>query len=170
MSPEMLDEFRQILLAERDKIVKSVEEGLKTDLPASADKMPDANDLASARYEQGFAMRLKGRERVLLNKVEQALRRLESGDYGYCDICDDEINPRRLRARPVTTLCIECKEEQEMGESRVRLYASSSNRNFSSRESSSTGTKGKSFADISNSSGDFSESFGAGETEESASA
>jgi DnaK suppressor protein len=58
-------------------------------------------------------LRLKGRERKLLKKIDQALEKIEGNTYGICEACGEEINIKRLKARPVTTMCIECKTEQE---------------------------------------------------------
>jgi DnaK suppressor protein len=64
----------------------------------------------------GFALRIRDREAKLIRKIREALGRLEQGPFGICEECGEEIPHRRLRARPVTTLCIECKEEQEAEE------------------------------------------------------
>ena len=70
-------------------------------------------DQASAEIDRNFMLRLKGRERKLLKKIDQALEKIEGGTYGICEACGEEINIKRLKARPVTTMCIECKTEQE---------------------------------------------------------
>jgi DnaK suppressor protein len=74
---------------------------------------PDLGDQATAETDRNFMLRLKGREQRLLNKIEEALERIDSGGYGICDSCGENIKIPRLEARPVTTLCIECKTEQE---------------------------------------------------------
>ncbi len=58
-------------------------------------------------------LKLKGRERKLLKKIDDAIEKIDNGTYGICETCGEEINIRRLEARPVTTMCIECKTEQE---------------------------------------------------------
>jgi DnaK suppressor protein len=70
-------------------------------------------DLASSEYLQSFTFRLRGREKVFLDKIERALRKIDEGTYGICEQCEEEIAPKRLEARPETTLCIRCKEDQE---------------------------------------------------------
>ncbi|MCA9562447.1 MAG: TraR/DksA C4-type zinc finger protein [Myxococcales bacterium] len=73
-------------------------------------------DLASSVYEQNLSLRLRGREQHLLSKINDALERMDNGEYGDCEECGESIGIARLRARPVTTLCINCKEEQERAE------------------------------------------------------
>jgi DnaK suppressor protein len=117
MDKTALDRFQEILLAERRKIIESAAETLKnSEIELSNDDMPDENDLASALYEQNLALRFRGREQRLLGKITKALRRLDEGEFGECEVCGDEISERRLEARPVTTMCIACKEEQERNE------------------------------------------------------
>jgi DnaK suppressor protein len=70
-------------------------------------------DLASSEYLQAFTFRLRGREKNLLDKIEKALERIDNGTFGICEECDEAIAVKRLEARPETTLCIRCKEEQE---------------------------------------------------------
>jgi DnaK suppressor protein len=74
---------------------------------------PDLGDQASAETDRNFMLRLKGREQRLLNKIEEAIERIDEGKYGICESCGEPIRTPRLEARPVTTLCIECKTEQE---------------------------------------------------------
>jgi DnaK suppressor protein len=72
--------------------------------------LPDVSDQASAEVDQGFSMRIRDRERKLLKKIDEALERMNTETYG---ICGGEIPYKRLKARPVTTFCIECKTAQE---------------------------------------------------------
>ena len=117
MNETSVDKFRELLLAERRKIMENAAETLKnSEIELSNDDMPDENDLASALYEQNLALRFRGREQRLLGKIAKALRRIEQGEFGECEVCGDEISERRLDARPVTTMCIACKEEQERNE------------------------------------------------------
>ena len=80
---------------------------------------PDQSDQATAEVDQNFALRLKEREQKLLKKIDGALDRMETNTYGICERCGQEIPYKRLKARPVTTLCIECKTLQEQ-EERIR--------------------------------------------------
>jgi len=107
-------DIRRALERQRAAILEEVEEVLtnRPDLEA----LPDVSDQASAEADQNFSMRIRDRERKLLKKIEEALARMSSGTYGICERCDGDIPYKRLKARPVTTLCIECKTLQEQEE------------------------------------------------------
>jgi DnaK suppressor protein len=77
---------------------------------------PDLSDQATAEVDQNFELRLKEREQKLLKKIDEALERMATNSYGICERCGNEIPVKRLKARPVTTLCIECKTLQEQEE------------------------------------------------------
>jgi len=77
---------------------------------------PDVSDQASAEVDQNFSMRIRERERKLLKKIDEALERMDAATYGTCERCGGDIPYKRLKARPVTTLCIECKTLQEQEE------------------------------------------------------
>ncbi len=81
---------------------------------------PDPTDQASAETDLNFDLRIKDRERRLIKKINQALERIKAGEFGICESCGGDISIKRLQARPVTTLCIECKTAQEQ-EERTRL-------------------------------------------------
>lgn len=117
---EKREHFRQLLHKEKAKLLKNAQRTLTEDMTLDPDDLPDEMDLATADYHQGLAFRLRGRERMLLEKVEQALERIENDDYWWCDNCGAWIGFNRLSARPVTTLCIVCKSQQEH---RERAYA-----------------------------------------------
>ena len=74
---------------------------------------PDLSDQATAEVDSNFELRLKEREQKLLKKIDEALDRIATNTYGICERCGEEIPYKRLKARPVTTLCIECKTQQE---------------------------------------------------------
>jgi DnaK suppressor protein len=77
------------------------------------EEIPDPNDRATVEQERNWELRLRDRDRRLISKVKEALARLESGTFGTCTACGKAISPARLRARPVTDLCIGCKTEAE---------------------------------------------------------
>jgi DnaK suppressor protein len=113
MSKQELDRFRTQLEQKRDEIVARAEQTLRQDMTLDADDLPDEMDLASSEYLQAFTFRLRGREKNLLDKIQKALERIDSGTFGICEECAEPISLKRLEARPETTLCIRCKEEQE---------------------------------------------------------
>ena len=73
-------------------------------------------DRATAESDRAFTLRLRDRERKLIKKIQQALTRIEEGEFGVCVECGEEIGTARLKARPMTTLCINCKSKQEEDE------------------------------------------------------
>jgi len=77
---------------------------------------PDPTDQASMETDRNFDLRIKDRERRLIKKIDQAMERIKEGEFGECDSCGGDISVKRLHARPVTTLCIECKTAQEQEE------------------------------------------------------
>jgi DnaK suppressor protein len=113
MSKQELDTFRDRLVQKRDEIVARAEQTLRQDMTLDADDLPDEMDLASSEYLQAFTFRLRGREKNLLDKIQKALDRIDNGTFGVCEECSEPISIKRLEARPETTLCIRCKEEQE---------------------------------------------------------
>ena len=80
--------------------------------------LPDVNDQASAESERNFEIRIKDRERKLIGKVQESLKKVAEGTYGICESCGDAIGSKRLMARPVTNLCINCKSQMEDNERR----------------------------------------------------
>jgi DnaK suppressor protein len=113
VNKQQLKRFKTLLVEKRDEIVKKAKQTLEEDMTLDANDLPDEMDLASSEYLQSFTFRLRGREKVFLDKIERALRKIEEGSFGTCEECGEEITVKRLEARPETTLCIRCKEDQE---------------------------------------------------------
>ncbi len=113
MNKAQLKKFKQLLTEKRDEIIKKAKQTLEEDMALDANDLPDEMDLASSEYLQSFTFRLRGREKVFLDKIEKALAKIEDGSFGTCEECGEEISVKRLEARPETTLCIRCKEDQE---------------------------------------------------------
>jgi len=115
MNPDDLRELREALLARRAELL---EEAGRTahGMGDEVESFPDPTDRGSHEGERNLVLRIRDRERKLLSKVEEALERIEDGIYGLCEECGLEIGVGRLRARPVTTLCIECKAIEEAKE------------------------------------------------------
>jgi DnaK suppressor protein len=107
--------FKRLLSQRLDELLTEPNEiaGSKT---AFRDHAPDPLDRASMESDTSFAFNIKGRESILIRKIEDALTRLENGTFGICDECGEEISEARLQARLVATLCIKCKEKQEAEE------------------------------------------------------
>ncbi len=115
MEQEVLDNFTKILEEKRDTILRDAERTL-AELNEQGGNIPDPNDRASAESGRSFELRIRQRERKLLAKIESALQRIADGEFGECESCGEIIGLKRLEARPVTTLCIECKTAQESKE------------------------------------------------------
>lgn len=120
MRPEDFEEFRELLTAEKKRLIRKAAHTIENEIELSKDDMADEADLASALTDQNLSLRLRGRERALIEKIDLALARINDGEFGECVVCGEEITLKRLRARPVTTMCIGCKEDQER---RERLYS-----------------------------------------------
>jgi DnaK suppressor protein len=86
------------------------------------ESFPDPTDRASLEGNRNLTLRIRDRERKLITKIDEALGRIDDGTYGVCEECGGLIGVERLKARPVTTLCIQCKSEQE-AEERRRKFA-----------------------------------------------
>lgn len=114
-----LAEIRQDLEAQRKTLLSDAGAIIGQGLNYGAENLPDLGDQASAVTDQNFMLRLKEREQRLLKKIDEALDRMANGTFGVCESCGGDISMKRLKARPVTTLCIECKTKQEEDE-RVR--------------------------------------------------
>jgi DnaK suppressor protein len=113
MKKTELKRFRKILEEKRDTVVRRARETMDQDMTLDASELPDEMDLASSEYMQSFTFRLRGRERHFLQKIEKALKKLDEGEFGICEDCEEPISIKRLEARPETELCIRCKEDQE---------------------------------------------------------
>jgi DnaK suppressor protein len=116
MNKVQLKKFKTLLTEKRDEIIKKAKQTLEEDMTLDSNDLPDEMDLASSEYLQSFTFRLRGREKVFLDKIEKALRKIEDGSFGTCEECGEEISIKRLEARPETNLCIRCKEDQERHE------------------------------------------------------
>ena len=113
MNKKELKELREILDNMKKEIMIQAEQTRQQGLGLDVNDLPDEVDLASSETDQSLNLHLRDRERILMKKVDQALERMEQGEYGKCTTCGEDIGFKRLKARPVTDLCIRCKEEQE---------------------------------------------------------
>jgi DnaK suppressor protein len=105
------ESMRRKLVVLKEELLSEAETAMSA-LPEQT-VFPDLGDQASAETDRNFMLRLRGREQRLLNKIEDAIERIDGGSYGECDSCGENIKFARLLARPVAILCIECKMEQE---------------------------------------------------------
>ena len=120
MEAKTLAKYRKLLLDEKQRILNNSKNALQNELSLSPDDLPDETDLAASEVNQNLIFKLRDRERQLLSKIDEAMARIEDGTFGTCADCEENIEIRRLEARPVSTLCIACKERQEHKE---KIYA-----------------------------------------------
>jgi DnaK suppressor protein len=115
MNKKDLKEIKKLLEAQ---LLELQEDADKTVSEMADEKanFPDPTDRASLESDRNFELRIRDRERKLIGKIREALERIEEGEYGLCESCEEEIGVARLKARPVTTMCIDCKTEQERQE------------------------------------------------------
>lgn len=115
MNKEKIEYFRSILHEEMKSLLGEADKTV-TEMNSDAANFPDPTDRATQESDRNFELRIRDRERKLMNKVKEALERLDKGEFGICEECGEEISEARLKARPVTTLCIDCKMEAEKRE------------------------------------------------------
>ena len=116
MLTEKKKRYFQNLLSQRLKELLADVNSTVNDMMDLNTSFPDPSDRATAESEKAFTLNIRNRDRRLIEKIEESLQRIENGTYGICDECEEEISEMRLKARPVTTLCIECKRREEVEE------------------------------------------------------
>jgi DnaK suppressor protein len=119
MNQNQREYFRHKLISWRDEILRGSNETLRQ-LKEEESRVADMTDWASVETERNFQLRARDRERKLLSKIDEALRRIEEGTYGFCEETQEPIGLRRLEARPIATLSIEAQERHERREKTYR--------------------------------------------------
>ena len=118
MNKKQQEHFRAALNAWKkeleDEITRTVQQ--MRDVPENP---PDPNDRASQETDMSLELRSRDRERKLIKKIDEAIERIDTGDYGYCEVCGVEIGVERLEARPTAELCIDCKTLDEIREKQM---------------------------------------------------
>ncbi|NWF57584.1 MAG: RNA polymerase-binding protein DksA [Syntrophaceae bacterium] len=123
MEKDRLEYFRE-LLNERLKTLLEEAEKTVTGMTNTRDSFADPTDRANLETDRNFLLRIRDRERKLIVKIKEALARIDDGTFGTCEDCGEDISEERLKARPVTTLCIDCKtkaEEEEKEKKKASL-------------------------------------------------
>jgi DnaK suppressor protein len=111
------EQLRQLLLADRERLIRRAHEAIDFSMDRDRDRVGrDSMDESVEEEMYGTVLRLHDREKFLLGKIDEALKRIGDGSIDKCEDCDEPIGFPRLHARPVTTLCISCKEEREQSE------------------------------------------------------
>jgi DnaK suppressor protein len=122
VTEDTLQEIREDLEARRAELINKSR--LTQNEIREADQHTGGRDsLDESTDEQGRSKQLRfaDRDRNLITKINSALDRIKEDEYGYCESCEEDINDKRLRARPMTTMCIDCKEDQEHEEARTKI-------------------------------------------------
>jgi DnaK suppressor protein len=115
MDKATVEQFRELLQQQLDELLREAGK-TATEMADEKTNFPDPTDRASLESDRNFELRIRDRERKLISKIREAIERIEEGNFGVCESCEEEIGEARLRARPVTTMCIDCKTEQERQE------------------------------------------------------
>ncbi|KAF0122013.1 MAG: DnaK suppressor protein [bacterium] len=115
MDKERLAYFKDLL---NDKLGTLLQEAEKTvsGMTDEEETFPDPTDRAAMESDRNFLLRIRDRERRLILKIKAALERIDENTFGICEVCGEEISEKRLKVRPVTTLCIDCKTREEAEE------------------------------------------------------
>lgn len=113
MNKKNLQKFRKLLEERKRQIMEAADNTRDEGMGFEPADLPDEVDLATSEASQVMNLRLRDRERVLLKKIDKTIQKIDEGTFGICEVCGDEIGIKRLEARPVTDLCIRCKEDQE---------------------------------------------------------
>ena len=115
MNPRQLEYFREKLLAWKDAIFREAA-GTLTQLQTDSLREADLTDRASSETDWSIELRTRDRQRKLITKIDAALRRIDEGEYGYCEVTGEPISLARLEARPVATMTVEAQERHERNE------------------------------------------------------
>lgn len=118
MKKREMQKFRKLLTEQRDELLENARKTLAGEIHLDPDDFPDEIDTASSEMNLAFQGRLRERERYLISKIGQALERIDEGTFGECVTCGEDIGAKRMLARPMAQLCIDCKAEEEQLERR----------------------------------------------------
>ena len=118
MNKKQLDHFRRLLEDWKSELGEDIDRTVHT-MQDEATVFADPNDRASQESDMALELRNRDRERKLIKKIEETIAKIDAGEYGYCNSCGVEIGLKRLQARPTASLCIDCKQLEEMRERQV---------------------------------------------------
>ena len=120
MEEKDIEYFKELLTNRLDELLNQAGDTV-SEMHDTKANFPDPTDRAAYEADRNFELRIRDREYKLIKKVKKALERIEEGTFGICEKCGDDISFKRLKARPVTTLCIECKTKEEAHEKALGL-------------------------------------------------
>lgn len=122
LNKKKLSDYKKILQTRLGELLDEADQAVKNISETNADTSSDPTDQAVQELDRSRLLRFKDRERKLIRKIEKALNRIEDGSYGGCESCGAAISDARLKARPMTTLCIDCATEMESEKAKSRLF------------------------------------------------
>ena len=120
MKEEDIQYFKELLTQRLEELLDHAGDTV-VGMTAHKENFPDPTDRASLESDRNFMLRIRDREHKLIKKIKKALERIEEGTFGICDSCGEDIGIQRLKARPVTTQCIQCKTKEEAREKALGL-------------------------------------------------
>lgn len=120
MKKEDLESFKALLNKQLQDLLYQADDTV-SGMSSHKENFPDPTDRASLESDRNFLLRIRDREHKLIKKIKKALDRIEEGTFGLCSTCGEDISVERLKARPVTAQCIECKTKEEAMEKALGL-------------------------------------------------
>ncbi|MGD8980373.1 MAG: RNA polymerase-binding protein DksA [Desulfobacterales bacterium] len=120
MKKKDIDYFKEFLNDRLEELLSHADNTV-SGMTAPKENFPDPTDRASLEADRNFMLRIRDRENKLIKKIKKALDRIENGTFGICEKCGEDISVKRLKARPVTTHCIDCKTKEEAFEKALGL-------------------------------------------------
>ena len=112
MDEKTIEYYREYLTGRLQDLLEQADDTV-TGMITPKENFPDPTDRASHEANRNFELRIRDREHKLIKKIKKALERIENGTFGCCESCGEDISDERIKARPVTTQCIECKTKEE---------------------------------------------------------
>jgi len=112
--------FKNLLEGRLEDLLNQADDTV-SGMTAQKENFPDPTDRASLESDRNFMLRIRDRENKLIKKIKKALDRIENNTFGICEVCGEDITLKRIKARPVTTQCIECKTKEEAKERALGL-------------------------------------------------
>jgi len=120
MKQEDLEYFKKLLTDQLEELLHHADDTV-SGMTEQKEAFPDPTDRATLEADRNFLLRIRDREHKLIKKIKKTLERFEDGSFGVCDKCGEDINLERMKARPVTTQCIDCKTMEEAKERALGL-------------------------------------------------
>jgi len=120
MKNKDIEYFKELLDNQLEELLSQAEDTV-SGMTTPKENFPDPTDRATLESDRNFMLRIRDREHKLIKKIKKALERIEAGNFGVCEKCGEDITLKRMKARPVTTQCIDCKTKEEALEKALGL-------------------------------------------------